>query len=388
MLQHFEFRAPLPLDDDHELQVALTFDFDTPMAINPHPLTPAFMHPLHSALMWLLPSAPVASSSASQQAFVSDIDDSYIPPLLLLESYYDMEPHYLAPYHPLPDQISSFFPEFIEPVLSMDNDALLPVGTDFHDKPRQDGIYRVKDALTQKNSGKQKLVKLQSHLPALLLCKKIQDMKPDDMDVRLGVTVQTANLGVNYLLNIIVVEKLFDSSAGTGDLYSCHTTVLDVMNSILSMYKGCVIPPLHKAALACAYHLIHLEDKNTKYQTLDPVSKTTNLICRAHVEGPGNFMWLSQEGMMMCRTNGSQLWNISFITQALVETGLTKEEIKENPKHHTTKGAWSFSTERKVYMNPNGSFASYMLIRGPKWLEWANPAEVFVNIMIEFCYPE
>jgi hypothetical protein len=109
MPQHFKFGAPSPLDDDHELQVALTFDFDTPMAINPHPLTPAFMHPSHSALMWPLPSAPVASSSASQQVFVSDIDDSYIPPLLLLESYYDMEPHYLAPYHPLPDQISSFF---------------------------------------------------------------------------------------------------------------------------------------------------------------------------------------------------------------------------------------------------------------------------------------
>lgn len=27
--------------------------------------------------------------------------------------------------------------------------------------------------------------------------------------------------------------------------------------------------------------------------------------------------------------------------------------------------------------NPNGGFASYELIRGPKWLEWLNPAEVF-----------
>jgi hypothetical protein len=156
MPQHFEFGAPSPLDDDHELQVALAFDFDTPVAINPHPLTPAFMHPSHSALMRPLPSTPVASSSASQQAFVSDIDDSYIPPLPPLESYYDMEPRYLAPYHPLPDQISSFFPEFVEPVLSMDNDALLPVGADFHDEPRRDGIYGVEDALTQKNSGKRK----------------------------------------------------------------------------------------------------------------------------------------------------------------------------------------------------------------------------------------
>jgi lanosterol synthase len=168
------------------------------------------------------------------------------------------------------------------------------------------------------------------------------------------------------------------------DLYSPHTTVLDVMNSVLSMYEGCVIPPLRKAALARAYHLIILEDENTEYQTLGPVSKMMNLICRAHVEGPGSeaykqhaikradFMWLGQEGMMMCGTNGSQLWDIGFITQALVETGLAKEEankeslsralgwldicqIRENPKHyetsyrHTTKGAWPFSTKEQGY---------------------------------------
>lgn len=56
--------------------------------------------------------------------------------------------------------------------------------------------------------------------------------------------------------------------------------------------------------------------------------------------------------------------------------------------------------------NPNGGFASYELIRGPGWLEWLNPAEVFGrpevvcqectcltalflgDIMIEHSYPE
>jgi lanosterol synthase len=54
--------------------------------------------------------------------------------------------------------------------------------------------------------------------------------------------------------------------------------------------------------------------------------------------------------------------------------------------------------------NPGGGFASYELIRGPSWLEWLNPAEVFGqsypsvlspaelgcagNIMIEYAYPE
>jgi lanosterol synthase len=38
--------------------------------------------------------------------------------------------------------------------------------------------------------------------------------------------------------------------------------------------------------------------------------------------------------------------------------------------------------------NKNGGFASYELVRGPEWLELLNPAQVFGNIMIEYCYPE
>lgn len=37
--------------------------------------------------------------------------------------------------------------------------------------------------------------------------------------------------------------------------------------------------------------------------------------------------------------------------------------------------------------NPNGGFASYELIRGPQWLEWFNPAEVFglfLSLLSEF----
>ncbi|KAJ3108476.1 Lanosterol synthase (Oxidosqualene--lanosterol cyclase) [Phlyctochytrium planicorne] len=38
--------------------------------------------------------------------------------------------------------------------------------------------------------------------------------------------------------------------------------------------------------------------------------------------------------------------------------------------------------------NSDGGFASYEDIRGPAFLEWLNPAEVFGNIMIEYNYPE
>ncbi len=36
--------------------------------------------------------------------------------------------------------------------------------------------------------------------------------------------------------------------------------------------------------------------------------------------------------------------------------------------------------------NPSGGFASYELIRGPKWLEMLNPAEVFGKLAVEFTW--
>ncbi|KAI9026831.1 terpenoid cyclases/protein prenyltransferase alpha-alpha toroid [Hyaloraphidium curvatum] len=111
-------------------------------------------------------------------------------------------------------------------------------------------------------------------------------------------------------------------------------------------------------------------------------------------------------------------------------------QIKENPKHHLeayrymTKGAWPFSTrdqgwtvsdctaeglktvlllqnklsytEKRVsdermfdavnvllnMQNADGGFATYEPRKGPFWLEWFNPAEVFGNIMVDYSYVE
>ncbi|TFK39425.1 terpenoid cyclases/protein prenyltransferase alpha-alpha toroid [Crucibulum laeve] len=255
------------------------------------------------------------------------------------------------------------------------------------------------------------------------------------------------------------------NNVSSADLYAPHSGLFDAVNVVLSTYESCTIPPLRSAGVKAAYDLIVREDENTGYQTLGPVSKMFNLIARAHAEGPESyayklhmekrqdFMWLGEEGMMMCGTNGSQLWDTGFIAQALVETGLAyldenkeslgktlewldEAQILDDPKHyrssyrHSTKGAWGFSTKEQGYtvsdctgeglkavmylqndldftpklvserrmfdaidlmltlQNPGGGFASYELIRGPKWLEWLNPAEVFGDIMIEYTYPE
>ena len=174
------------------------------------------------------------------------------------------------------------------------------------------------------------------------------------------------------------------NNVSKADLHSPHKNLFDLIAVILGAYEQCSIPPLRNAGVEYAYKLIVYEDENTGYQTLGPVSKMMNLVARFHAEGfesdayrrheekRRDFMWLSGEGMMMCGTNGSQLWDIAFITQALVETGLANDEdnkpslinalqwldrcqIRQNPKHfkvsnrHRTKGAWPFSTKEQGY---------------------------------------
>ncbi|CAB4387871.1 unnamed protein product [Rhizophagus irregularis] len=115
---------------------------------------------------------------------------------------------------------------------------------------------------------------------------------------------------------------------------------------------------------------------------------------------------------------------------------LDDAQIKRNPTNmeycyrHPSKGAWGFSTRDQGYtvsdctaegmkavlylqnrldytpnliskerlyqavdilltmQNNDGGFASYEKVRGPEFLEWINPSEVFGKIMIEYSYPE
>lgn len=168
------------------------------------------------------------------------------------------------------------------------------------------------------------------------------------------------------------------------DLYVDHSFFLDAIYSTLAAYEPCAIPPIRRLALKTAYGLICMEDENTNYQGLAPVSKVMNMVVRAVVEGKeseayrehmrtrDDFLWIGPEGMRMTGTNGSQLWDIAFIAQAMVESGLGEEEenreclvnalrwlernqIRENPRHfsatyrHATKGAWPFSTKTQGY---------------------------------------
>ncbi|KAJ7187974.1 terpene synthase [Mycena filopes] len=170
-----------------------------------------------------------------------------------------------------------------------------------------------------------------------------------------------------------------------GDIYAPHSRLLGFMNVVMkSTIEACPYPPLQQRALDHVYELICMEDENTNFQDLAPVSKMMNMICRMHKEGSdseavrrhaaarADVMWLTRDGMLVTGTNGSQLWDTVFAAQALVETGLVdanenkasalkmlqwidEAQIRENPKHHHTayrqasKGAWAFSTKEQGY---------------------------------------
>ena len=209
---------------------------------------------------------------------------------------------------------------------------------------------------------------------------------------------------------------------------------------------------------------IDMEDENSFFLCIGPVNKAMNWLVtyyhygkdsyqfKEHVKRNADFMWMGPEGMMMNGTNGSQLWDATFIAQACVEAKLADNiqyrenmvktlefmdisQIRRDPPNwkesyrQITKGAWPFSTRDQGYtvsdctaegikatialqntpglptkidvarlrdavdvlltmQNSDDGFATYETIRGPHLLEYLNPAEVFGNIMTEYSYPE
>lgn len=172
---------------------------------------------------------------------------------------------------------------------------------------------------------------------------------------------------------------------------------------------------------------------------------------KKHVERWYDYLWIAEDGMKMQGYNGSQLWDTVFAAQAMLEGGMQKyfpevvnkayhfidisqvrEEVRDREKYfrNISLGGWPFSTrdhgwpitdcsaegmktaimmhhtdevkEKTItadrlqqavnvvlsLQNPNGSWASYELTRGPEWLEKLNPAEVFGEIMIDYGYTE
>lgn len=256
------------------------------------------------------------------------------------------------------------------------------------------------------------------------------------------------------------------NSISARDNYHPKSAILNIINWILVNIWIAFLrtASITKRAEEWTYNLVRLENENTDFSSLAPVSGPMNLlVCYLH-DGPdsysvkrlrermNDFMWMTNDGMLMNGTNGVQTWDTSFLVLAVLEADLAedpqwrpmmtkalgflddqqiKEECVEREKcyRQTRKGAWAFSTREQGYtvadgtsealksaillqripgypelvtrermrnaidvlltmQNGSGGFSSYEPIRGSEYLEYLNAAEVFGRIMIEYDYPE
>lgn len=124
------------------------------------------------------------------------------------------------------------------------------------------------------------------------------------------------------------------------DNYHPKSWVLNLINLLLVWIW---IPFLRTASIIknaerWTFNLIEIEDANSDYANLAPVSAPMNFVCcfieqggeaestKRHRERLMDFMWMSDRGMMSNGTNGVQTWDTAFTIQALNDTGLAVKQ--------------------------------------------------------------
>lgn len=174
------------------------------------------------------------------------------------------------------------------------------------------------------------------------------------------------------------------------DVYTPHTHLLDVMNKLLGVWElvSPLVPFVRKQAMDIAYQHVVYEDENTSYQCLAPVNKMMNQIVRFLVDGPSShayemhslrrrdFMWMGEEGLRVTGTNGSQLWDLSFIMQGIVESGLLEAEANgELGANGGENGGRREGKEREGDMDSVRRALGWLdggqILDDPKWYEVA-----------------
>ncbi len=139
-----------------------------------------------------------------------------------------------------------------------------------------------------------------------------------------------------------------------------------------------------KASESWAMELIDMENANTDFAGIAPVSFAMNLVCCYVRDGPDShstrrcreraeeFLWVKDEGLLCNGTNGVQCWDTSFAIQAVMDAGLTEDprwrpmllnaltflesqQIRDNVKDQSKcyrqqrKGGWAFSNKDQGY---------------------------------------
>lgn len=168
------------------------------------------------------------------------------------------------------------------------------------------------------------------------------------------------------------------------DNFHPKSWILNVLNWILVHIWFAFLRPdwIKKRAEDHVYDLICMEDSNTEYSDLAPVSAPMNTICRfiregrsshavkQHIDRLQDYIWVKSEGMLVNGTNGLQIWDTAFIIKSVIETGqhtdpkwvpmltralefLDEQQMRENVPdgsyRQRRKGGWAFSNNVQGY---------------------------------------
>eukprot|EP00981_Chlorochromonas_danica_P002874 scaffold572_cov163-Ochromonas_danica.AAC.4 len=168
------------------------------------------------------------------------------------------------------------------------------------------------------------------------------------------------------------------------DEYSPLNPLMKVAQDALSIYERYLrnLPMckyLREKALDFSIEYIRAEDLQTNYIDIGPVNKALNMLSvfiasngdttteefQRHLARVDDYLWVAEDGMKMQGYNGSQCWDTSFATQAIIESGVAEqfpglitktysyfdrtqikndEENREYFFRHISKGGWPFST--------------------------------------------
>lgn len=165
-------------------------------------------------------------------------------------------------------------------------------------------------------------------------------------------------------------------------MYVPHSLLQDILWTSLNeiaepLLRNWPFSKLRQKALSTAMAHIHYEDENTDYLCMGSVNKGLNTLCQwvedpnstaviCHLSRIEDYLWMAEDGMKMKGYSGSQLWDVAFAVQAVLETNLPNEygsmlkkahefikmsQIREDSSgnfrawyRHSRKGGWGFAT--------------------------------------------
>nr|AFJ19235.1 mixed amyrin synthase [Catharanthus roseus] len=166
------------------------------------------------------------------------------------------------------------------------------------------------------------------------------------------------------------------------DLYYPHSFIQDLLWDTLNYFSEPVMRrwpcnKIREKAMRKCIKYMRYGAEESRYITIGCVEKSLQMMCwcahdpncdefKYHLARVPDYLWLAEDGMKM-QSFGSQLWDCTLATQAIIATGMVEEygdtikkahfyikesQVKENPKEdfkamyrHFTKGSWTFSDQ-------------------------------------------